>query len=489
MPPPGDHTAPYPSPLHGHGEERAWVQPAFYVILFIACLLTYHGITDNYLFNDDFSWLRAGRYGMEPGNLLTYRVVNFFRPLVNASFYAMERIAPGNIRLNSAFNLCLHFLNTVLVFHLLLRLLESRRAAMAAGMIFAVSSLHTGAVFWISARTTLLSTFFLLASLVLLVSGEGHRRRRTASAVALYILALASKETAIAGLLLVALIHAFGKRRENLPGPGRGAVAAFLAVSILYLVIRKTVMGGFIQANWGPGAHAVRNTAGAFIYQFYPWPVFSLFYKAGTGIPEPTHPFVPEILALPLILAILWIGARTKRTGVFLLLSGWTVAALLPSSAFTYRFFSTASITQNRYYYLSTVGSVAVIASLLALLYNGGSRFRRAAAASIFVLLCAGYMVRVHRIEKKWDEFTGMYREIVATAIEETSNFPGESTLAIENPPLAFPYIADALILERPELEVVEAAGGRDEAMRSRPCLYISYIGDKTKRIRIERLK
>ena len=55
----------------------------------------YRGILDNWLFNDDFSWLKAARFDMAPGNILTFQVVEFFRPLVNFSFYVMEEASPA----------------------------------------------------------------------------------------------------------------------------------------------------------------------------------------------------------------------------------------------------------------------------------------------------------------------------------------------------------------------------------------------------------
>jgi hypothetical protein len=474
MPDPAAHTPEKHSAALGPLPWNAWTQTAFCIVLFLLCLLTFHGIADNYLFNDDFSWLSAARYGMNPSNLFTYRVVNFFRPLVNLSFFIMERVSPGNIRFNATLNLALHFINTILVFLLLTALLKKRQTAMAAAVLFAVTSLHTGAVFWISARTTLLSTLFILASLTVAASGEKETPARTAAAVALFVLALAAKEIAIAGLPLVLLIYLLDRHTREVPGIGRRTVIAFTVIAIAYLVIRKAVMGGFVQANWGPGGHAIRNLAGGFLYQFYPWPFFSLFYPQGTGIPESAHPIIPEVLAVPVILVLLLIGARTKRLRTFTLLIGWTLLALLPASPFRYRFFSTVSITQSRYYYLSSVGSVCTIAVLLSILWSGRSRIRAVACAALFILLCTGYVNRVDHIEKKWDEFTGMYREVVTVVSRETRRH-GASTIALENPLLAFPYMREALSLVQPAWEVVEITGGRNEAMQWRPCLYVSY--------------
>jgi len=466
-----------------------WGIIGIYILLYLFCLIAYHGIHDNYLFNDDFSWLHEARHGMESANLITYRVVNFFRPLVNLSFYLLERISPGNIHLNYTLNLILHFLNTVLVFRLICVLLGSRRIAFATAVVFALTSVHTGAVFWISARTTLLSAFFLLASLTLIASNSNSGLPRIIGSIALYILALASKETAIAGMLLVPLLFVLHKKRGAERSFRAEVLVSFTAVSAIYLIIRKVVMGGFIQYNWGPGAHVLRNLAGGLLYQLYPWPIFSLFAPSATRIPEPGHPFIPEIVAIPLVLLLFWIGRSIKQPHEFDFAVGWTVLALLPASLFRYRFFSTESITQNRYYYLSSVGSVLVIVLLLSILWRSASRLWRTVTVFLFVILCAGYMARIDRLEKKWDSFTSMYREVVVTMIDEAEKFTGFSTIAIEDSPLAFPYIEDAIALTHPEWRIVEVPGGRDEAARWKPCLYVSYTGEKPKLMRMEKLE
>ena len=328
---------------------------AIYVLLYLLCTVTFHGMTDNHLFNDDFSWLDAARHSMEGGSVVTTRVVGFFRPLVNISFHSMERLSPGNIPLHYSFNLLLHFICTLLVFHLLSRLVGNAWTAAAGAALFAVTSIHTGAVLWVSARTTLLSSALLLGSLLLLA--KGGTVRRTAGAGLLFALALAAKETAIAGLFLALLLFLLPSPAR----PSRAGIAVFAAVSALYLITRALVMGGFLQANWGPGLHMARNIGGGFLYQFYPWPLFTLFWPQAAHIPESAHPILPEIAAFPLAILLIWAGARTKERPLYILGTGWALLALLPASLFRYRFFSTVSMTQNRYYYLSSVGTVLVI--------------------------------------------------------------------------------------------------------------------------------
>jgi len=458
-------------------------------LLFLLCFASYRGILDNWLFNDDFSWLKAARYDMTPGNLLTFQVVEFFRPLVNLSFWMMEKAAPGNIAMHYAVNLVLHFLCTLLVFHLILRLLENAWLAAAAAALFAVTSVHAAAVLWISARTTLLATFFLLASINVMLLDTGRATVRVAASTVLYVLALASKEEAIAGLFIMALLFALVGTHTGPRRIGLTALASFFIVSAAYLIVRQAFIAGYIRDNWGPGAHALRNVAGGFLDELYPWPFFSLFYRRGTIIPEPSSAFMPELVAAPVAILLILAGYAAEKRYAMNLAVGWAILSLIPASFFRYRFFSTASFSQNRYYYLSSVGAVLIVVVLLSMLWSARSRVRQGVTITIFAVLCAGYMVRDMRLERKWSAFTGMYREVVGAIVEESDRFPGFTTLAIEEPPLAFRYLHDAITLERPSWKAFEVKGGRAEALRHAPCLHISYTDKKATLMRVERIE
>jgi hypothetical protein len=460
-----------------------------YLVLLLLCVAPYRGILDNWLFNDDFSWLKAARFDMAPGNILTFQVVEFFRPLVNLSFWALERAAPGNIAVHYSFNLVLHYLCTLLVFQLALRVFDDVWTAAAAAAIFAVSSVHAAAVLWISARTTLLSTFFILASLNVLLASGGASGLRTAAATALYALALASKEEAISGLFILILLVVLAPKGAGSRKIGASALVSFIVVSAAYLVIRQALMGGYFRENWGPGWHIPRNIAGGFLDQVYPWPFFSLFYRHGTYIPEPTSLLSPEIAAAPVAGLLILAGYAARKSYAMNTAVGWALLSLVPASFFRYRFFSTVSISQNRYYYLSSVGTALIIALLLSLVWKRRSRVRQGAAIAIFAVLCTGYTVRDIRLERKWDDFTRMYREVVTAIVEESGAFPDVTALAVEDPPLAFPYLADAVALERPGFTAFEVTGGRDEARLHAPCLYVSYTGEKPKLMRMERIE
>ncbi len=457
------------------GTRKLIVRLIFLLVLLALCLITYHGMTDNYLFNDDFLWLRQARNDMEPANLLTHRVIGFFRPLVNVSFYLMEQTSPHNIPFHYSFNLILHFLNTLLVYQLIYVLLRDRSVASATAVLFAVTSVHTGAVLWISARTTLLSTFFLLASLALMASRQGAKRFEWVGPAVLYILALASKETAIAGFPLVLLIFVLTRKQSGARPVSAASVFAFATIAVIYLALRPLVMDGFLQTNWGPGWHMLRNVAGGFLYQVYPWPVFSFVFHQAMDVGVPSRPLMPELLVVPLLALLLWAGKRAGRFREMALAIGWTVLALAPMSLFRYRFFSPESFTQNRYYYLSSVGSVLLFVLLLAMLWRSKLRVLRFTGVALFIFIGAGHMVRVAGLERKWSAFTNQYRTVVSAVLTGAAEVPDIPNVAVENAPMEFRYLESAIIYHQPGLRVYDFKSDEEIAFIRRPWLRVEF--------------
>ncbi len=92
------------------------------------------------------------------------RFRNYYRPIVTLSYfvdYALWGEDPAGYH---ATNIFLHMANVLLVFGIGCILLRSREAAFVAAAVFAVHPVHTESVTWISGRTDLLASVFVLAS-------------------------------------------------------------------------------------------------------------------------------------------------------------------------------------------------------------------------------------------------------------------------------------------------------------------------------------
>ena len=97
---------------------------------------------------------------------------------------------------------------------------------------------------------------------------------------------------------------------------------------------------------------------------------------------------LPEILALPLVGLLLWLGVRVKKSYPMNLALGWMLLTLIPTSLFRYRFLHYQTIQQSRYYYLATIGLVLILAVLLSKWWESRKPGRMVASVAIFLFVC-----------------------------------------------------------------------------------------------------
>jgi protein O-mannosyl-transferase len=135
-------------------------------------------------------------------------------------------------------NILLHAGVTLLWFRLIRRLFADKTVALVAAALFAVHPLHTEAVTWISGRAELLAAAFSLAALHLAHAERPWARWLTPLVV---FLAVGSKESA--ALLPVILLFTHWVLRDKRSGPTLRLVLACVAPVVLYVTLRRLVLG------------------------------------------------------------------------------------------------------------------------------------------------------------------------------------------------------------------------------------------------------
>jgi hypothetical protein len=473
-------------PSERQAESSFWFSLVFYLLSFFLCYVAYRNVVNNYLFNDDFLWISSARYEMQIGNLFSYRVIGFFRPLINLSFFIMEKVAPGNFPQYYYQNILFHYLNAILVFHLILSLLNNRIVAATTAVFFIVASFHTGAVYWISARTTLISTLFLLSSLVLLTRQTPSRRTLTFSLI-LFGLALLAKETAIVGVPLVGLLYLFFRTKDNATFYLR-TLLSLTAITLIYLIVRSAVIGTFVQPNWAPGVHVARNIVGGGVYQLLPWVAETLLIVSqeylsvgkpviASTITSATHPIWPEILIVPQLLFLILIAWKAKKLRGMLFAITWMFVCLIPSSLLTFRFLTINSFAHDRYYYLPSIGACMAMVLMLSPLWESKriKKFGTVIATVVLFVVFSAETLRLKYMEQKWGRTTMGARKGIEVVIQRLEQLESFTTCAVENPPLKFRYFKNAILLERPGWNIVHITNGQAEALQHQPCIYLIF--------------
>jgi Tfp pilus assembly protein PilF len=146
-----------------------------------------------------------------------------WRPVATLSYAGNAWLFGGEPWGYHALNAALHALDAVLVLALLRRLASGPGAALAGAFLFAAHAVHTEAVANVAGRAELLCAAFFLGSLLCHArareAAPGRRAGPRLASLALYGLALLSKESALTLLLAAPLLDLAG------PAPGRAAQA------------------------------------------------------------------------------------------------------------------------------------------------------------------------------------------------------------------------------------------------------------------------
>ena len=212
----------------------------------------------------------------------------YFRPLIVLSFALDYAVWNGNPTGFHVTNLLFHLLNTVLVYAWVKRRTEGPLAALAMAAGFGLHPRLTEAVSWISGRTDVLATSFVLLALV--TWSKDSLARRWAAA-ALLLPGLLCKEVAVAGALALGVEEwlalapaSFGARlRRVLPVAVALLAYAAIRLSLFRLRIRSVDLGVLGRTE------AVLEALGRYVVTLLnPWQPRALF----GAISDPSLPFV-----------------------------------------------------------------------------------------------------------------------------------------------------------------------------------------------------
>lgn len=170
-----------------------------------------------------------------------------YRPLALATYalnHIVSGLAPWSYHL---VNVLLHAGSSIMVFRLGRIWGLPVLAAGVGGVLFAVHPVHVEVVAAVFGRKDLLAGFFVLAMVLLHSSAVTRGGWRLALPAVAYALAMLSKEVGVVGVAFVAAQDWFlSPDRSRLARDGRraGLYVAYLAVLLIYVLVRNGVTGG-----------------------------------------------------------------------------------------------------------------------------------------------------------------------------------------------------------------------------------------------------
>lgn len=271
----------------------------------------------------------------------------FYRPLFWTSL-ALDRLLWGlNPTAFHLTNLLLHWLNGVLVFALLRRLGMPALPSSAAVMIWLGLPINTEAVAWISGRSVVLMTFFVLAGLL---AATWYLSTRRIVALIAYALACAAAVLSYeAGLLILPLTMLIVRLSWPLS-------AAALAVDAIYFGARK------LASATATTAGIAILPAGAAFFKYLAWTILPIHMSIERSSDTPPGRFsITAITALAALAALIalafWLRKKIPAVAAGI---AWMIISLIPFCGIVPTYQGMA----ERYVYLASAGLAAAIAGL-----------------------------------------------------------------------------------------------------------------------------
>ncbi len=347
-------------------------------------------------------------------------VQSYYRPLFSVLFtinYAFFGTSAWGWHL---MNVVIHAAVTALVFVVCKEVTGRAQVAGITAALFAVHPVHVESVAWISGVTDPLMALFLLPAFYFYLRYKKTGGKYMISlTVLLYLLALWSKESAIALPLVIGYCELF-HFTESTALRGRIArvmmwAALFLLPSLLYFFMRQEALGASLGGydDRFPLGSALATIPLATVkylllmtvpigysYQHYTSPVASI-----TSL----NFLLPAIVLVALALGITLTKSRTVRLGAV-----WFICMLAPA-LLAIRHFDAQYIVQERYLYMASMGFVLVLAvgieRLSALEFLRGQERAAALITLLLVLIWGPVSVAQNRV---WHDTLTLFKNCVA---------------------------------------------------------------------------
>lgn len=371
-------------------------------IFMFAALL--YGRTANYdIVWDDAMVLTASKTPLNAAGLkeiFTTPVDKLYRPLRTLCF-AIENALNAGTREYHVTNTVIYALACLLFFHFVSRLTGSLKIAACAAALFAAHPLHAEVVSSISnGRADLMCAAFIFSSLYCFTHAPQAPFYGLLSP-ALFALAVLSKESAIvfSGLIfIISLQRGLCERREGVFEAVRKAVIftfPFIAASIIYVIVRHSILGGVSQASGYHGG-SLKNTAltSMSVAPDYAAALFFPLKQCALYTVAPLTGFTPKAaLGMFLVASLIAAGTASLRRSpvvsfslLFILLTWLPASNLIPLS----------TIKAARFMFLPSAGACVLAAAVLERAAKGLSRKEGARAA--IVAAATGAIVCVYSV-------------------------------------------------------------------------------------------
>jgi Flp pilus assembly protein TadD len=358
-------------------------------------------------------------------------VSNYYRPMMTLGYAVCYHLFGPVAYGFHLVNVCLHVGVVLLVFAIVLCLSKDRTMAFVAACVFAIHPIHTEAVAWVAAVTSLEVTFFYLLTfwLFLIMSrpqGDVSSWIKLAAVVS-FALTIFSKEQALTFPLLAVIYEHFFRddRLETSIWQKARRYGEFWLMDLAYILFRIEYLGAFApqiqlsRLGWYPSILSAVALVGEYVEKLF-WPAelcaYYVFHK-GTSLLDPqVLAGIGVIAVCVIIFAALFRRSRNAAFGFI-----WFFVTLAPVLDVRYL---AGNVFAERYLYLPSVGfcwlagwvGVKLWRSLKG--WHGYWRYMLAGGSCIIALL---FVIRVITRNRDWRSDDALYSQTLKVSPKATN--------------------------------------------------------------------
>jgi hypothetical protein len=395
------------------------------ILVIAAVWLVYQQAVFAYFLDDDFDWFATARR-FEWANLIRLDQYNhFYRPIVAIYFFFGQRILGCTAFPFHLASLCLHLLNTTVLFLFAWRLANSVLFALLTVVLFVVQPGYVEAVAWVAAITDLLPAFWYLMTLLLhLLFLRTRRWWAYVSAMATFVACLLTHESAatllpmMIALEILLVLENRSERGGVNPAAWLARYAPFALMLVLFLIVAYVVNSrNYVvqEGYYAFGPHAFRN---------------AIHYVVALYVGKRT--LIDYLLIAGAIAAVMLRG--TLRTRFFVV---WMFVTMLPVLFFTWGIAS-------RYMYLPAAGFALLLADVLIASERLTARWVSSPAARtvtgvVALALAARFAVFAEKGAHDFRERTQPYVRLAGAIAASNATLPSDRIVYVDR------KIADAI--------------------------------------------
>jgi len=284
-------------------------------------------------------------------------------PLLSLAFdYRFWKLRPFGYRLTNIF---LHAINCLLIYIFLSRLFLKKELSLLTSFFFCLLPVNQWVIHYISCRSDLLQTFFMLSSLIfLLIHLKEKKRSAWVLSILIYVLAFLSREMALVFPMLTFLVgYVFCRNKRK----ALVISTPFLLTTVSYLILRmffvrlmpqlSSVFAGapLVKALWG-----LRVINDYIFALFIPWSFQGLLFSGWyTSIGKSLISFL-----LICFLVFYLVRLQDKEKKDFLLFGSlWILANTVLFVFMLPQFDVLGKILSEHYLYFASIGFALILAT------------------------------------------------------------------------------------------------------------------------------